>query len=71
MAPTINVVVPIFNGISYLQAFFESLAAALPAESEVILVDDASTEAVWRRPGHRAQSVIQLRNDRNWDMRAR
>lgn len=66
MAPTISVVVPIFNGISYLQAFFESLAAALPAESEVILVDDAPTEAVWEAvPDLGAQSVIQLRNDRN------
>lgn len=38
---------PIFNGSRYLRQFFESLAVAVPEGSEIILVDDASTEPVF------------------------
>jgi GT2 family glycosyltransferase len=44
--PSVSIIVPIFNGIRYLPAFFESLARAVPPSAELILVDDASTEPV-------------------------
>ena len=45
--PQVSVIVPIFNGVAFLPAFFESLDAALPHGSQVILVDDGSTEPIW------------------------
>ncbi len=45
--PRVSVVVPIFNGVPYLPSFFASLQLAMPPDSQVILVDDASTEPVW------------------------
>jgi glycosyltransferase involved in cell wall biosynthesis len=42
--PRATVIVPMFNGVAFLPAFFESLAAALPGESQLVLVDDGSTE---------------------------
>lgn len=42
-----SVIVPIFNGVAYLSSFFESLRVALPEGSELILVDDGSTEPVF------------------------
>lgn len=65
--PRVSVVVPIFNSLSHLGTFFEALAEALPADSQVVVVDDASTDpvldAVPELP--RAQSVVRLRNERN------
>ena len=65
--PTVSVIVPVFNGIEHLPAFFASLAAALPVDTEVIVVDDASTQpvldAVPELP--RAASVACIRNDVN------
>ena len=60
-------IVPIFNGLAFLPAFFESLSAALPEGSQLILVDDASTEPVWDTVPEfvGADSVIRLRNDNN------
>ena len=67
LVPTISVIVPVFNGIEHLPAFFDSLAAALPAGTQVIVVDDASTQpvldAVPELP--RAESVVCLRNEVN------
>jgi GT2 family glycosyltransferase len=65
--PTVSVIVPIFNGVTFLPAFFESLSAALPESSELVLVDDASTEPVWDTVPEiaRAESVVRLRNDSN------
>lgn len=65
--PQISVVVPIFNGVAYLPSFFSSLARALPADSELILVDDASTERVWEVvPGiDKACRVLRFQNERN------
>ncbi|HEV2755570.1 MAG TPA: glycosyltransferase [Actinomycetota bacterium] len=65
--PRVSVIVPVFNGIRYLPEFFESLAAALPEDSEVILVDDASTEAVYDTFPERlgGAPVVRLRNERN------
>jgi GT2 family glycosyltransferase len=59
--------VPIFNGTSYLPAFFDSLDRALPEGSELILVDDASTERVWETvPDFSgANRVVRLQNKRN------
>ena len=45
--PTVSVIVPLFNGIPHLDAFFESLAAALPDRAQVIVVDDGSTSRCW------------------------
>lgn len=65
--PTVSVVVPIYNGLQHLDAFFESLAAALPPGAQVIIVDDASTEPVLdvvpELPG--AETVIHVRNQTN------
>lgn len=65
--PRVSVIVPIFNGISFLPSFFESLEAALPDDSQLILVDDASTEPVFDSAPHRVgvEPVVRLRNDRN------
>lgn len=65
--PHVSVVVPIFNSLPHLGTFFDALAEALPADSQVVVVDDASTQpvldAVPELP--RAQSVVRLRNERN------
>lgn len=65
--PRASVVVPIYNGRSYLPAFFASLAAALPERSEVVLIDDGSEERVFDLVPElpHADQVIQLRNDVN------
>jgi GT2 family glycosyltransferase len=64
--PRISVIVPIFNGVAFLPAFFESLRAAIPQGSELILIDDASTEPVFDAvPDMGVASVVRLRNDRN------
>lgn len=65
--PSATVIVPLFNGVAFLPAFFASLADALPDGAQVILVDDASTEAVWDAVPElpRAESVVRLRNDSN------
>ena len=65
--PRVSVIVPIFNGLPFLPAFFESLKSALPPSSEVVLVDDGSSEPVFdavpEMPG--VESVVCLRNDNN------
>jgi GT2 family glycosyltransferase len=65
--PEVTVIVPIFNGSAYLPAFFESLQQALPEHSQIIIVDDASTEDVLSLvPAFpRADSVTILRNESN------
>lgn len=65
--PTISVIVPIFNGVTYLPLFFESLNCALPEGAQVILVDDASTERIWETVPEmpRAGSVKRLGNEVN------
>lgn len=65
--PRVSAIVPIFNGISYLPAFFESLQAALPGGSQVILVDDGSVEPVWETVPEflGMESVRRLRNETN------
>ncbi len=65
--PRVTVIVPIFNGLSFLPSFFESLRSALPEQSQLILVDDASTEPVLDAVPEMAgtQAIVRLRNDRN------
>jgi GT2 family glycosyltransferase len=65
--PSVSVIVPIFNGSSYMPLFFDSLAAALPEGAQLILVDDGSTEPVWDTVPEfpRAGSVERLTNDSN------
>jgi glycosyltransferase involved in cell wall biosynthesis len=66
MVPRVSVVIPIFNGKAFLPAFFESLSSALPNATQVILVDDASTEPVWETVPEfpAAQSVLRLQNEK-------
>jgi GT2 family glycosyltransferase len=56
-----------FNGVSFLPSFFESLGGALPENSQLILIDDGSDEPVWDTvPKFAAtESIVRLRNDRN------
>jgi GT2 family glycosyltransferase len=63
----VSVVVPVFNSIAHLPAFFSSLAAAIPDDAEVIVVDDASTQAVLETVPDmpRARSVTRVRNNVN------
>ena len=65
--PAVSVIVPIFNGVSYLPLFFESLNDALPEGTQVVLVNDASTERVWETVPElpRAESVVRLSNETN------
>jgi GT2 family glycosyltransferase len=65
--PRVSVIVPVFNSLAHLGTFFESLAAALPAESEVVVVDDASTDPVLEAVPElaRARNVVRLRNETN------
>jgi GT2 family glycosyltransferase len=65
--PTVSAIVPIFNGIEHLPAFFESLAGALPDQAQVIVVDDASTQPVLETVPDlpRAASVFKLQNETN------
>lgn len=65
--PTVSVIVAMYNGLQHLDAFYESLAAALPDQAEVIVVDDNSTEPVLEAVPElpRAESVIHLRNETN------
>ena len=62
-----SVVVPVFNGIAYLTSFFVSLDGALPPDSQVIVIDDGSTEPVFDTipdMAHAAE-IVHLRNDSN------
>jgi GT2 family glycosyltransferase len=63
----VSVIVPIFNGLAHLPGFFTSLAAALLEGSQVILVDDGSTQPVFDAVPElpRAGEVVQLRNELN------
>jgi GT2 family glycosyltransferase len=65
--PSVSVIVATYNGRNHLDAFFESLAAALPDRAEVIVVDDCSTEPVLEAVPElpRAEKVIRLRNESN------
>jgi GT2 family glycosyltransferase len=66
--PSVSVIVPLFNGVEFLPAFFASLAGALPEGSQVFLVDDGSTQPVWETVPEftRAESVVRLRNEENY-----
>ncbi len=65
--PSVSVVVATYNGMEHLDAFFESLAVALPDRAEVIVVDDCSPEPVLEAVPElsRAERVVYLRNESN------
>ena len=65
--PRVSVIIPVFNGSPHLRTFFESLESALPAASELIIVDDGSTEPVFDAVPDmtRPSRVLRLRNERN------
>lgn len=63
----VSVIVPVFNSLAHLPAFFESLARALPLGSQVVVVDDASTERIRDVVPETlgTSGVTYLRNERN------
>lgn len=65
--PSNSIIVPIFNGIHYIQQFIHSLAIALPPNTELIFVDDGSTEPVLEAiPSDLAGAKLtKLRNEKN------
>lgn len=60
-------IVPVFNGLRYLPAFWESLRPSLLPGSEIIIIDDASNENVSATfPASSPDvPVLTLRNDRS------
>lgn len=64
---SVSVVVPVFNGSRYLPAFYHSLDQALPDGSQLIFVDDASTEPVFDALPEfsNATETVILRNEQN------
>ena len=40
-----SVIVPVFNALERLEACLESIARTVPTDTQVILIDDASTDA--------------------------
>ena len=65
--PRVSVIVPVFNGMAFLPAFFDSLRAALPAGSQVLIIDDGSTQPVVEAVPEIPESseVVYLRNAEN------
>lgn len=63
----VSVIVPIFNGLRFLPDFFDSLLAAIPPASELILVNDSSSEPVFDAVPEFPASirVVRLTNERN------
>jgi GT2 family glycosyltransferase len=65
--PSASVVVPIHNGSRHLSLFWNSLLEALGPRTEVILIDDGSTEDVTAHlpssPAH--GEIVRLRNERS------
>jgi GT2 family glycosyltransferase len=63
----VSVIVPVFNGLRYLPPFFDSLANAVPANTQLVLVDDASTEPIAEAfPTHGPfEDIVELRNPIN------
>lgn len=64
---SVSVVVPVFNGSRYLPAFYHSLRDALPEGTQLIFVDDASTEPVFDALPQfgKASETLILRNEQN------
>ena len=64
---SISIIVPIFNGSRYLPHFFASLATAAPPDTQLVLVDDASTEPVLDTlpSDFPLRSVVKLRLEQN------
>ncbi|HEY0153147.1 MAG TPA: glycosyltransferase family 2 protein [Longimicrobium sp.] len=62
-----TIIVPVFNGGRFLPAFFRSLGGALPHDSQLIFVDDGSTEPVLENLPEfpNAADVVILRNREN------
>jgi MoaA/NifB/PqqE/SkfB family radical SAM enzyme len=72
--PAVSVVVPVYNGAATLDACLDALEAALPADTEVIVVDDGSTDATpdllaqrpWRVIRHDAQGGTSAARNTGW-----
>ena len=45
MTPIISVIIPVYNTGTYLRRCVDSILPQLPDESEIIIVDDGSTDS--------------------------
>jgi GT2 family glycosyltransferase len=65
---TISIIIPVFNGSRYLPYFLQSLAEAAPPHTELIFVDDGSSEPVFDLipTDFPAGPIRKLRNNRNY-----
>jgi len=66
--PTITVVLPVYNGASYLEASIESILNQSYKDFELIVVDDCSTDQtpnIIQSYAQKFHNVIFLRNDSN------
>lgn len=62
-----SLVVPIFNGVRYLPSFWASVLPEIDKSTEVIVVDDGSSEDVWATVPNieNAARVVHLKNEKN------
>lgn len=65
---SITVIVPIFNGIRYLPLFLESLEKAIPTKTQLIFINDGSSEPVFNCIPNKIGSnkIIKIQNDMNY-----
>lgn len=65
--PSLTVIVPIFNGTHFLPMFLESLKNAVPHNTQLIFIDDGSTESVLDQIPTRLGSNIttKIQNEQN------
>ncbi len=62
MLPSLSIVIPTFNGVDHLRRLLPSVRRYSPRQTQVIIVDDASTDdtAGWLRCNHPWVELIQL-----------
>ena len=62
---TISVVIPTYNGLTYLEPCLDALLPSLAADTEVLVVDNASTDGTQGRLATRFPHVTVLRQSEN------
>ena len=69
-SPWLSVIMPTYNGASYLSAALESIAIQLEKDIEVIVVDDGSTDrtiSIIRAYTHRFPlRIVERNHSGNW-----
>jgi glycosyltransferase involved in cell wall biosynthesis len=65
--PFLTVLVPVYNEAGTIQELLRGVLDALPAEKQVVVVDDGSTDGTWERVcGWEARRLVELvRHDKN------